>query len=442
MPDLTHPETQNEPWPTPVAPGPFHARVDVPGSKSATNRALVLAALADGPSTITGALDARDTRLMRDALSALGAGIEMTGSTVRVTPPARFSPAPHGIDCGLAGTVMRFVPPLAALAEGSTRFTGDDAASERPLAPLLDGLCQLGAHVDGDAIPCTITTSGPLGGREVTIDSSGSSQFISGLLLAGARLPRGLSLRHVSPSGSEVPSRPHLEMTVEMLTDRGVEISEPEPNHWLVQPGPVAARDERIEPDLTSAAVFLAAAALTGSTVIVPGWPSVTTQGGDEIREILARMGARVDLVGDELSVTGTGRLHGIDVDLHGSSELTPVVAALGLLADKTTTIRGVAHIRGHETDRLAALEAELTRCSGAVEQTPDGLRITGAGLTGTGLHAADFHAYADHRMVHTAVLLGLVVPGCTVDDVACTSKTINHFDELWQAMLAGQDCA
>ncbi|MEL4506172.1 3-phosphoshikimate 1-carboxyvinyltransferase [Luteococcus sp. H138] len=422
----------------PIAPGPVHARVEVPGSKSETNRALLLAALAQGPSTITGALEARDTVLMRQALAQLGVDLEVRGSTVRVTPPTRFAAAAEDVDCGLAGTVMRFVPPLAALADGPTRFVGDAAASERPLGPVLDGLRQLGARVEGDAIPCTVTGPERLTGRDVTIDSSGSSQFVSGLLLAGPRLPQGLVLRHHSDVGAEVPSRPHIEMTIQMLRDRGVEVAETAPNQWQVLPGPVRALDQRIEPDLTSSAVFLAAAVLAGGQATVPGWPSTTTQGGDEIRDILTRMGARVEMAGDELTVTGTGSLRAVDVDLHGSSELTPVVAALALFADGESVVRGVAHIRGHETDRLAALEAELTRVGGQVSQTDDGLRITGVGLDGAGLHPAELLSYADHRMVHTAVLIGLKMPGCSVDDVACTSKTINDFDQMWTKMLEG----
>lgn len=433
---MTHPRTSNEPWPAPVAPGPLSARVEVPGSKSATNRALVLAALSDGPSTVRGALDARDTRLMREALVALGCRVDVNGAAWTVTPPTR--PVAAGrIDCGLAGTVMRFLPPVAALAEGTTTFTGDPAASERPMAPVLDGLRQLGAAVDGDRLPFSVTGPTELEGREVTIDASASSQFVSGLLLAAARMPHGLVLRHLSAAGAEVPSRPHIDMTVDMLAAHGVTATETEPGTWQVLPGPVLARDERIEPDLTSAAVFLAAAAVAGGQVTVPGWPQATTQGGDQVRGVLERMGAGVVLDGDELTVTGTGTLRGIDVDLHEASELTPVVAALGLLATGTTTIRGVAHIRGHETDRLAALEAELRRVGGTVQQTADGLAITGAGLSGYGLHAADLLSYADHRMVHTAALLGLVVPGVAVDDVACTSKTLTDFDQMWQDLVA-----
>ncbi|MGO4955800.1 3-phosphoshikimate 1-carboxyvinyltransferase [Luteococcus sp. Sow4_B9] len=434
--DVTPLHSPNEPWPIPVAPGSFHARVEVPGSKSETNRALLLAALADGPSTITGALDARDTALMRRALAQLGVGIEADGGRVQVHPPTTFRTPEDPIDCGLAGTVMRFVPPLAATADGQTQFTGDPEASQRPLSPILEGLRQLGAHVEGDAIPCTVTGSQHLGGREVTIDASGSSQFVSGLLLAGARFPNGLRLRHVSDEGRAVPSRPHVDMTVAMLHERGVSVREVEADLWEVEPGPVHALDQRIEPDLTSAAVFLAAAALTGGSTTVPGWPADTTQGGDRIRDVLTRMGAHVELVGDELTVSGSGGLAAIDVDLHDSSELTPVVAALALLASGTSVIRGVAHIRGHETDRLAALESELGRVGGTVRQTADGLEIVGVGPAGTGLVPALLRSYADHRMVHTAVLLGLVVPGCRVDDVACTTKTINDFDQLWTGML------
>ncbi len=426
------------PWPIPIAPGPLHARIQVPGSKSETNRALVIAALSEDPSTIRGGLDARDTRLMRDALRALGVAVEEQPGQWLVTPPDRFTAAPVPINCGLAGTVMRFVPPLAALAVGRTVFVGDPEASHRPLSPLLDGLALLGATVEGNTIPCAVTGPEMLEGREVTIDSSGSSQFISGLLLVGARLPNGLVLRHRAPDSSEPPSRPHLDMTVAMLREHGVQVTETEPGLWQVLPGPVVAVDQLVEPDLTSAAVYLAAAAIAGGSVTVAGWPRETTQPGDMVREVLARMGADVALRDGELMATGTGDLHAVDIDLHEASELTPVVAALAALATGRTTIRGVAHIRGHETNRLEALEAELRRVGVQAEQTADGLVVEGVGLTGEGLHAADFRSYADHRIVHTAVLLGLVVDGCTVDDVACTSKTINDFDQSWQQMLSG----
>ncbi len=425
------------PWNAPRAERPVSGRVLVPGSKSETNRALVLAAVADGPSVITGALDARDSRLMRAALLALGTDIgPLDASGTRVCPPAVLTPAPGPVDVGLAGNVMRFVPPLAALAAGRTRFVGDPEASRRPVAPLLDGLRQLGVPVEGDAVPFSVV-GGTLTGRGATIDASASSQFVSGLLLAGARFPRGLELRHSGPNDADVPSRPHIDMTVAMLRDRGVSISCPDHNTWVVEPGPVAALDQRIEPDLTNAAVFLAVAAVTGGEVVVPGWPVRTTQGGDAIRDLLARMGAEVRLDGDDLHVHGLGGLTGVTVDLHASSELTPVAAALGALAEGVTTISGVAHIRGHETDRLAALATELTKLGARVDELADGLRIEGRGPGA--LHGTRLATYADHRLAHAAALVGAVVAGVSLDDVACTSKTLPDFPALWSRLVGGE---
>ena len=419
-----------KPWPAPRATGPIHARAEVPGSKSESNRALVLALLADGPSTITGVLDSRDTRLMLAGIAALGATVSELGAdgVVQVTPPAWPQAAAEPIDCGLAGTVMRFLPPAASLADGPTLFVGDDYAGQRPLAPLLDGLRQLGAIVTGAAIPCAV--HGPVAGGEAVIDASASSQLVSGLLLSAARFPRGLTLRHRGPS---VPSRPHIDMTVEFLGARGVRVEQPDPDTWAVAPGPIAATDTRVEPDLTTAAMLLAAAAVTGGSVTVPGWPLRTTQGGDQIRDLLQRFGARVTLTPDgDLTCEGTGELQGIDADLSASSELTPVVAALGALASGTTTIRGVAHIRGHETDRLAALTTELTGLGGRVEETSDGLVITG----GRRLHGGRWRTYADHRIAHAGAVIGLVVDGVLLDDVSCTTKTLADFPGLWSTLI------
>lgn len=422
-------------WAAPHPLHALHARVAVPGSKSETNRALVLAALASGPSTVRGALDARDSRLMRSALAALGVGISpLDADRVEVTPPESFACPGLPIDVGLSGNVMRFVPPLAALAPGTTRFVGDPRAAQRPVAPLLDALAQLGVPVRGDAVPFELD-GGHLTGSSVRIDASASSQFVSGLLLAAARFPHGLVIRHENPEGKPVPSRPHLEMTVAMLRRRGVAVDTPDPATWRVSPGPIAARDEQIAPDLTNAAAFLAAAAMAGGEVSVPGWPGDTTQGGDRIREILARMGADVTLVDGTATVRGSGTLTGVELDLRESSELTPVVAALGAAARGTTVIRGVAHIRGHETDRLAALHDELAALGADVEETPDGLVIRGSGPEA--LHGGLFRTYADHRMAHAGALLGLVVEGVVLDDVACTSKTLPDFPNLWTAMVA-----
>jgi 3-phosphoshikimate 1-carboxyvinyltransferase len=414
-------------WAAPEAPAPITATVVVPGSKSETNRALILAALASGPSVIRGGLEARDTQLMRDALRALGVDIVEDSGHWQITPPNAFV-AGGTIDCGLAGTVMRFVPPIAALADGLVRFDGDQQAYVRPMGPMLDALRALGATVDGEALPFTISGKPQMRGGTVTLDASTSSQFLSGLLLAGARYGDGIDIRHVGP---EIPSRPHIQMTVAMLRERGVTIDDTMPNQWVVSPGTIQPRDLTIEPDLSNAAPFLAAAAITGGTVTVPNWPRVTLQSGDAIRDILRRFGVRVALEGVNLLVQGTDHIHGVDLDLNAAAELTPVVAAVAALADHTSHIRGVAHIRGHETDRLAALETELDRLGSHVNQTDDGLTIHPR-LLGGDL----WHTYADHRMAQAGALLGLVIPEIVLDDIGCTSKTMPEFEQLWTTMI------
>ncbi|RJQ80973.1 3-phosphoshikimate 1-carboxyvinyltransferase [Pseudonocardiaceae bacterium YIM PH 21723] len=417
-------------WTAPVADGPVRATVTVPGSKSITNRALVLAALADGPSRITDPLRSRDTLLMTQALRSLGTGIADGPDGSWDVSPAAFT-GPVTVDCGLAGTVMRFVPPAAAaLASGEIVFDGDEYARQRPMRTVLDALRALGAQIDGDGLPFTLTGTGSLVGGAVTIDASASSQFVSGLLLSGARYERGVRVDH---SGKPVPSMPHIEMSVQMLRAHGAEVDDSLPNSWIVQPGPLRAYDWRIEPDLSNATVFLAAAAATGGEVTVTGWPHETTQAGDAFRGILEQMGVTVELSGTGLTVRGGGSLRGVDVDLHEVGELTPTVAALAALADGPSIIRGVAHLRGHETDRLAALTTELNRLGGKATETEDGLRIEPAPLTG-GL----WHAYADHRMATAGAILGLVVPGVAVDDIGCTSKTIPDFTGRWDEFLNG----
>jgi 3-phosphoshikimate 1-carboxyvinyltransferase len=416
-------------WAAPEAPAPITATVILPASKSETNRALILAALASGPSVITGGLEARDTQLMRDALRTLGVGIEESGRQWQVNPPQSFA-AGGTIDCGLAGTVMRFVPPVAALADGTVRFDGDQQAYARPMAPLLGALKLLGARVDGNgySLPFNLTGNPQLPGGDITVDASASSQFLSGLLLAGARYANGIDIQHV---GGEIPSRPHIQMTLAMLRARGVEINDTVPDRWVVTPGAIQPLDVTIEPDLSNAAPFLAAAAITGGTVTIPNWPARTLQPGDAIREILQDFGARVDLDGSNLEVQGTDQLHAVDLDLSESAELTPVVAALAALADDTSHLRGIAHIRGHETDRLAALETELDRLGSHVRQTHDGLiihpRILGGDL---------WHTYADHRMAQAGALLGLLVPEIVLDDIGCTGKTMPEFEQLWMKMI------
>jgi len=417
-------------WQAPVATEPVRATVAVPGSKSITNRALLLAALSERGATLTGALRSRDTDLMVTALRALGVPMTVDGDRVRVEPHAGLT-GPATVDCGLAGTVMRFVPPAAALADGEIRFDGDPRARERPMSTVLDALRALGATIDGDALPFTLHGKGGLPGGTVTIDASASSQFVSGLLLAGAGYDQGLTVLH---DGKPVPSMPHIEMTVHMLREAGVTVDDGEPDRWRVEPGAVTAPDWWIEPDLSNATPFLAAAAVTGGSVTVPGWPADTTQPGDAIGDIAARMGCEVTRGPTGLTVTGPVRLSGVDIDLRDVGELTPTVAALAALAEGSSVLRGIAHLRGHETDRLAALVAEINGLGGDARETEDGLEIRPAAL-----HGGTWHAYADHRMATAGAIVGLVVPGVEVDDIATTAKTLPDFPAMWQAMLSGR---
>ncbi len=412
-------------WRAPWSPEPIVAEVEIPGSKSVSNRALLLAAIADAPSTLRGLLRARDTMLMTDALTAMGAGIDTDNGVTSVQPHALTGPA--DIDCGLAGNVMRFVPAIAGLADGRIAFDGDRRARERPLGALLGALRDLGVAIEPDAraLPFAIEGAGAVRGGRVTIDASASSQFVSALLLAGVRYEQGVEIVH---RGGAVPSQPHIDMTIEMLRERGVEAAQVGPGRWVVRPGAVRALDLVIEPDLSNAAPFLAAAAVTGGTVTVRHWPERTTQPGASFPDLLRRFGATVERASDTLSVSGTGKLTGIDIDLHDHGELTPVVAAVAALASSPTRIRGVAHLRGHETDRLAALTHELSQLGCDVRQTDDGLQIDSPAVR----PGEVFGTYHDHRMAHAAAVIGLGVPDLLVDDVETTSKTFPDFAGFW----------
>lgn len=428
-------------WAAPLAPGPLDATVVLPGSKSLTNRYLVLAALASERSRLRAPLRSRDTLLMADALRSLGVQIDdvpaegdVTSDTVDdwlVTPPESLRGGVT-VDCGLAGTVMRFLPAVAALADGPVRLDGDPQARVRPMAPVVDALRALGADVDDDEghLPITVNGRGRVTGGSVTMDASASSQFISALLLAGARYDEGVTVHH---DGKPVPSEPHILMTVETLRDAGAIVDDSEPNTWRVEPSEINALDVSVEPDLSNAGPFVAAALVAGGTVRVPGWPQHTTQAGDMLREVLDAMGAEVRLDRSGLTVVGGDELVGIDIDLHDAAELTPTVAALAALASTPTWIRGVAHIRGHETDRLAALTAELGAVGSDVTETEDGLRIAPAPLRGS-----RFRSYHDHRMATAGAIIGLRVPGVRVEDIGTTRKTLPDFVGLWQGMLAG----
>jgi 3-phosphoshikimate 1-carboxyvinyltransferase len=423
--------TYSEDWPAPVARGPLDAHLVIPGSKSLTNRELVLSALADAPSTLTAPLVARDTELMAEALRALGATVDASPGRWRVTP----GDLQGGVDihAGLAGTVMRFIPPVAALAAGDVTIDGDEHARKRPMRTTIDALRTLGVAVDdGDrgGLPFAIHGDGMVEGGELTIDASASSQFVSGLLLAAPRFRNGLVLRH---AGERLPSLPHIEMTLDTLRGRGVRVSTPEPATWVVEPGPIGGAEIAIEPDLSNAGPFLAAALLAGGRVTIAGWPATTTQVGDLFRTLLPRFGATVTVDADGLTVDGGAgylggaRWAGVDLDLTEGGELAPTFAGLAALATSGSRITGIGHLRGHETDRLAALAAEITGLGGRVTEEPEGLAFEPAELRG-----GTWAAYADHRMATTGALLGLVVPGVVVDDIGTTTKTLPDFPGMW----------
>jgi 3-phosphoshikimate 1-carboxyvinyltransferase len=409
------------------------ATIAVPGSKSQTNRALVLAALADGPSTITGGLKARDTKLMAEGLRALGTTIGASGERWLVEPGQLRGPA-H-VDCGLAGTVMRFLPTVAGLATGDVRFDGDPRARMRPMGSMVTALEHLGVTIDDDgrnSLPFTVRGTGSVPGGSVTIDASASSQYVSGLLLGAARFEYGAQIHHLGPP---IPSLPHVDMTVQMLRQSGVQVTaavdDAADARWLVSPGHIRAVDRTIEPDLSNAAPFLAAAMVTAGQVTIPGWPGHTTQAGGQIVAIFERMGATAHITGQGLTLTGPELVAGIDINLRDVGELTPVIAAVATLAASPSRLAGIGHLRGHETDRLEALTAEVNGLGGAVRATHDTLEITPSRLAG-----GDFATYDDHRMAMAGAVIGLRVPGLRILDVDTTRKTMPGFTTLWQEML------
>jgi len=464
-PNNSHVRVPGPSWPAPVASGPLAGDVALPGSKSLTNRELVLAALADAPSTIRLPLHSRDSALMIAALRALGVGVEAGDESGRYGPDLRITPGRFGtksrptgaggaahtgdtvIDCGLAGTVMRFLPPLAALTDSRVTFDGDESARRRPMQTTIESLMALGVDVTDDGggrMPFSFTGTGRIRGGAVAIDASRSSQFVSGLLLSAPRFDEGLELRH---TGERLPSMPHIDMTVAALRARGVRVDEPERGVWHVHPGPIRARDVTIEPDLSNAAPFAVAALVAGGTVRIRTWPHTTTQVGADLETLLPLWGATVTREGDDLVVDGGAgirggvALPGVDLDLSRGGELAPALVALAALADEPSTITGIGHLRGHETDRLAALAADVNGLvadgSVAVTELEDGLRIDPRPLRG-----GPWRAFEDHRMATAGAIVGLVVDGVAVDDIATTAKTLPQFPELWRDLVAPQGAA
>ena len=427
-------------WPAPFrGKKPVDVRVVIPGSKSVTNRALILAAQAVGTSKLRRPLVSRDSELMVGGLKALGLSInekqengdlifEVTGGSLK---------GPAKIDVGNAGTVMRFLPPLAALADGEISFDGDPRSHERPLGPVIKALEELGISINHGgryALPLTMRnlSGGKIRGGEIEIDASASSQFLSALLLIAPSTELGITAKHI---GGALPSMPHIEMTVQMLRDFGAKVTvDKDKNTWRVEPGKLIAQDLVIEPDLSNAAPFMSIAMVCGGSVTIADWPKQTTQPGDQLREIFTKMGAQVEFVSGEtggLKITG-GAIHGIDVDLHDVGELTPAIAALCALADSPSYLQGIGHLRLHETDRLAALHAEISALGGDVIEEPTALRINPKPL-----HAGVFHTYEDHRLATSGATIGLVVEGIQVENIATTRKTIPDFPGLWSSLLS-----
>ncbi|MCS5734028.1 3-phosphoshikimate 1-carboxyvinyltransferase [Herbiconiux daphne] len=432
------PITVDEHWVAPRATAPLDATLSLPGSKSLTNRELVLSALASGPSVLRAPLHSRDTDLMIEALRSLGTTVSPVEGTGEYGADLEITPAEEligstTIDCGLAGTVMRFLPPVAALALGPTTFDGDEGARRRPMATTITSLRALGVDIGDDgraALPFTVHGFGRVAGGSLTIDASASSQFVSGLLLSAARFDDGLELRH---SGARLPSQPHIDMTIAALRARGVDAESGDDGSWSVRAGAIAGAEVAIEPDLSNAAPFLAAAVVTGGRVTITGWPESTTQVGADLADILPLFGATVERDGDRLTVTGGDTVRGISIDLSTGGELAPAIVAIAALAAEPSEITGIGHIRHHETDRLAALATEINNLGGAVVELPDGLAITPQPL-----HGGLWSSYADHRMATAGAIIGLVTDGVLIEDIATTAKTLPQFPELWRGMLAG----
>ena len=410
---------------------PINAIVTIPGSKSVTNRALILAALCQSPSLLRKPLHSRDSALMIGGLRALGVGIEQAANgDLTVTPAPLFGPA--GIDVGNAGTVMRFLPPVAAMANGLIHFDGDARSHERPLGPVIAALEALGVSIEHGSrysLPMTINAHGQLKGGRVEVDATSSSQFISALLLVAPATKEGITVIH---TGTSLPSMPHIEMTIAMLREKGVNVEVSE-NTWVVHPHQMQGADFVVEPDLSNAAPFMGAAMICGGKVVITDWPRATTQPGDQLREIFTRMGADLRFVGNDLEIVGTGRIHGIDIDLHDVGELTPSIAALCALADSPSYLRGIGHLRLHETDRLKALATEINALGGDVVEEPTALRINPRPL-----HAGVFHTYEDHRLATAGAMVGLRINGIQVEDIATTQKTLPDFPGAWSQLLRG----
>jgi 3-phosphoshikimate 1-carboxyvinyltransferase len=398
---------------------PPDAVVRPPGSKSITNRALLCAALAEGESVLRGALFADDTLAMIGAVAALGAGVEAREdqALVRVSG-ARLGLTPVRIDAGRSGTTSRFVLAAAALGNAECVVDGDPQLRARPMGPLIDALEQLGVRVRALGEPgcLPLALCGPAHGGRVRIAGHVSSQFLSGLLMAAPLIDGGLEIELTSP----LVSVPYVEMTRAVMAAFGVSA-----DGFRVAPAAYAPTDFAIEPDASAASYFFAAAAITGGRVTVEGLGADSIQGDVAFLDVLERMGARVDRGPASTTVSGTGTLRGIDVDMSDISDTAQTLAAVAVFADGPTRVRGIGFIRRKETDRIAAIVGELRRAGIEASEEDDGFVIVPGEV-----EPVRFETHDDHRMAMSLALLGLRVAGIELADPGCVAKTYPAFFE------------
>jgi len=424
------------PDPLPIATrGPLAARVRVPGSKSITNRALLVAALARGTSRLSGALESDDTRVMRVALSALGCEVEADGDALRVHGrDGRLSAPDAALDVANSGTTARFLTAAAALADGPVVVDGSPRMRERPIADLVAALAALGARCEilgqGGCPPVRVAGGG-LAGGVARIDARRSSQYVSAVLLAAPYARADVTL--VAEAG-RVVSRPYVDLTLAVMRDFGADAGWSAPDSLRVAAGRgYRARDFAIEPDASAAAYPFCAAAIAGGRVRVDGVAKGSLQSDFRLLEVLARMGCRVRRGDDFAEVEGPGgALRAVDVDLNDLPDAALALAVVALFADGTTHIRNVANLRIKESDRLAALEAELRRLGADARADADSLAITPRRLRG-----AEIHTYDDHRMAMAFALAGLRIPGVAIRDPGCVSKTWPGYFSMLDALRA-----
>jgi 3-phosphoshikimate 1-carboxyvinyltransferase len=414
---------------------PDMVEVKLPGSKSYTNRALLLAALAEGASVLRNALNSDDTQRMVECLSALGipARSDPQAETITVEGRGRPQVAPsEPLYCGNAGTAIRFLTPFCSLGEGSITLTGNERMRQRPIADLLDGIRQLGGEiedVDGTGCPPIRTTGGALRGGRCRMEGSKSSQYFSALLLSAAGMAEGLEIEVLG----NLVSKPYVDMTLDIMSKFGIRATNHDYERIEVPAGqtPTPA-DYLVEGDASGASYFLAAAAVAGNTVRVGPLPADTCQGDRDLVLLLERMGCKWKQVGDEVELTG-GPLQGIEADMRHMSDVAQTLSVVALFAEGPTTIRNIANARIKETDRIAAMNSELSRLGARVEEYPDGLTIHPAET----YIPAEIETYDDHRMAMSFAVAGVKIPGIAILNPGCVSKTFPDFFERFSAWVS-----